>query len=385
MDNASTAYKPKYVTSIDQMTELSDDEKQKLRPVADKFVFRSNDYYQSLIRWDDPDDPIRRIVMPDTGELVEFGEWDASDEAGYTAVKGLEHKYADTALLLVNNVCGAYCRFCFRKRLFTDDNDEVTNDIGGPLEYIRSHREISNILLSGGDPLILSSARLEGIISRLRQIEHVGIIRIGTKMPAFNPFRILNDASLPAMLSRYTTPGKKIYIMMHFNHPRELTPEAIESIRLVQRAGAITFNQTPLIRGVNDDSQVLTELIQRLSENGVIPYYIFICRPTAGNKTFVVPIERSFALLDAARRRLSGLARHVRLCMSHKSGKIEVVGVMGNRIVLRYHRAADPFDEGRVMVFESNPENCWFDDYNDKTPIQLKEERPRAFDVVAAG
>jgi len=125
----SENYKPKYITSIDQVEGLSTEEKDQLRPITEKFVFRTNDYYQSLIDWNDPNDPIRRIIMPEVDELDEFGEWDACDEASYTVTRGLEHKYPDTALLLVNAVCGAYCRFCFRKRLFTAENDEVTNDV----------------------------------------------------------------------------------------------------------------------------------------------------------------------------------------------------------------------------------------------------------------
>src|SRR6185295_8580152 len=118
--------RPRYINKLEQVTALDEKERQQLKAVTEKFAFRTNEYYQSLINWDDPDDPIRRIVMPHVQELEEFGEMDASDELSYTKLKGLEHKYADTALLLVNNVCGAYCRFCFRKRLFTEGNDEAT-------------------------------------------------------------------------------------------------------------------------------------------------------------------------------------------------------------------------------------------------------------------
>jgi L-lysine 2,3-aminomutase len=148
--------KPKYISKLDQVTELDELQKQQLEPVAEKFAFRTNEYYQSLINWEDPDDPIRRIVMPDILELEEFGDMDASDELSYMALKGLEHKYPDTALLLVNKVCGAYCRFCFRKRLFTEGNNEQINDVSDAVKYIKLHSEISNVLLSGGDPLLLS-------------------------------------------------------------------------------------------------------------------------------------------------------------------------------------------------------------------------------------
>jgi lysine 2,3-aminomutase len=357
--------RPQYITRIDNIKSLSQQEIDELRPVTEKFVFRTNDYYQSLINWDDPKDPIRRIVMPDVQELEEFGEMDASDEASYTVLKGLEHKYSDTALLLVNNVCGAYCRFCFRKRLFTEDNDEVTNDISQAVEYIRGHPEINNVLLTGGDPLIMSTRKLEKILRQLREIDHVKIIRLGSKMPAFDPFRVINDPTLPEMLSQYSTPEKKIYVMAHFNHPRELTETAIRGMVLLQKAGVATVNQSPMIRGVNDDPVVITELFNRLSFNGILPYYIFICRPTAGNEPYVVPVEEALNIFERARLNLSGLAKHARLCMSHRTGKVEVIGKVGEHVVFRYHRAHDPAARGRVMVFRSNPAATWLDDYTD--------------------
>ena len=126
---ATIMYKPKYIVNLNQVPQLSEAERKELQPVVDKFEFRSNEYYQNLINWDDPDDPIRRIVMPGPDELKAWGRLDASDEEVYTKVPGLEHKYEFTALLLVNDVCGAYCRFCFRKRLFMDNNDEVARDV----------------------------------------------------------------------------------------------------------------------------------------------------------------------------------------------------------------------------------------------------------------
>jgi lysine 2,3-aminomutase len=355
--------RPRYVNKLEQVPGLSDEERNQLQPVAEKFAFRTNEYYQSLIDWNDPDDPIRRIVMPDLQELDEFGEMDASDEHSYTVRKGLEHKYGDTALLLVNNVCGAYCRFCFRKRLFTDGNDEVTNDISDAVTYIEQHPEINNVLLSGGDPLIMSTGKLTKIIKQLRDISHVRIIRIGTKMTAFDPYRIINDPSLLEMLSQYSLPDRKIFVMAHFNHPRELTEPALKGLQLLQKAGAITCNQSPLIRGVNDKPEIIAELFGRLSFNGVIPYYLFLCRPTAGNEPYMVEVERGLEIFEEARRRLAGLAKQARLCMSHRTGKVEVVGKMDNKIVFRYHRAPDPHDCGRVMIFDSDPKASWLDDY----------------------
>jgi lysine 2,3-aminomutase len=375
--------RPRYINKLDQVQGLSDQERQQLQPVAERFAFRTNEYYQSLIDWNDPDDPIRRIVMPDIQELDEFGEMDASDEHSYTVRKGLEHKYGDTALLLVNNVCGAYCRFCFRKRLFTDGNDEVTNDITDAVEYISQHSEINNVLLSGGDPLIMSTGKLTKIIKQLRDIKHVRIIRIGTKMTAFDPYRILNDPSLLEMLSEYSLPDRKIFVMAHFNHPRELTEPALKGLQLLQKAGAITVNQSPLIKGVNDKSEIIAELFGRLSFNGVVPYYLFLCRPTSGNEPYVVPVEKGLEIFEGARRRLAGLAKQARLCMSHRTGKVEVVGKMDNKIVFRYHRAPNPLDCGRVMIFDSDPNAGWLDDYMTSQGLTNYHLRPQAQTVSA--
>ncbi len=357
--------KPKYLTKLDQIPQLSEAEKRELQKINDKFVFRTNDYYQSLIDWNDPNDPIRRIIMPDIQELSEWGELDASNEEKYTKVRGLEHKYTSTALLLVNEVCAAYCRFCFRKRLFMNENDEVTKDISEGLEYIKNNKEVNNVLLTGGDPLIMSTSKLEPIIKQLRQIDHVQIIRIGTKIPAFNPFRILNDPSLLEMFKTYSTNEKKIYVMAHFNHVRELTPEAIEGLNLLMKAGVSLVNQTPMIKGVNDDPKVLAQLFTKLSYIGVPPYYVFLCRPTLGNETYSVPVERGYEIFEKARTRCSGLAKRARLVMSHESGKIEVLGMTQEQIFFKYIRAADKNNNARFMAFYRNPEACWFDDYQE--------------------
>jgi len=358
-------YKPKYITRLEQVPQLNDQERYELQEVVEKFEFRSNDYYQALIDWDDPHDPIRRIVIPSQEELMAWGRLDASDEETYTKVPGLEHKYEFTALLLVNDVCGAYCRFCFRKRLFMDENDEVVRDVSEGIQYIREHPEINNVLLTGGDPMIMSTAKLENIIRPLREIEHVQIIRIGSKMPVFNPYRVINDPSLLEMFERYSLPDRNIYIMAHFNHPRELTKAAIEAMNLLRKAGAVTVNQTPLIKGINEDPDVLAELFNKLSYAGIPPYYLFICRPTLGNKTYAVPIEEAFEIFEKARMQCSGLAKRARLVMSHSTGKIEVIGKTDTQVYMRYHRAANPQEKARFMIFERNPNAYWFDDYDE--------------------
>ncbi len=358
-------HRPIYITKIEKIEQLSPEEREELKQVTEKFMFRTNTYYQKLINWDDPNDPIRRIVIPSMEELTAWGKLDASNEHLYTKAPGLEHKYEYTALLLVNDVCGAYCRFCFRKRLFMEGNDEVVRDVSAGLEYIRNHPEINNVLLTGGDPLLMSTRKLESIISELRKIEHVRIIRIGSKMPAFNPYRILNDLDLLEMFEKYSLDDRKIYLIAHFNHPRELTPEAIRAMNLVQKAGVITVNQTPLLRGINDDPEVLAKLFNELSFIGVPPYYVFQNRPVAGNKMFAVPIEEGLEIFEQARMKGSGLAKRARYVMSHTTGKIEILGMTEEHIFFRYHRSADPEMKARIMVFRRNPEAYWFDDYQE--------------------
>lgn len=141
---------PKYITNIDKIEQIPKEEREKLKPITEKYVFRVNDYYLSLIDWNDPNDPIRKLVIPNEGEMREYGRWDASDEDTNYVVPGCQHKYKTTALLLVSEVCGAYCRYCFRKRLFRSDVKEAMADVQPGIDYIRKTPEINNVLLTGG-------------------------------------------------------------------------------------------------------------------------------------------------------------------------------------------------------------------------------------------
>jgi lysine 2,3-aminomutase len=354
---------PKYVTRIEELGELSPDERIKLRTITGHYVFRINNYYRNLIDWDNPTDAIRRLIIPSESELQEYGSLDASEEIENYVAKGCQHKYKSTAVLLVSNVCGAYCRFCFRKRLFRNtDIHEASLDISEGLEYIREHREIDNVLLTGGDSLMLSTAKIADILQQLRQIPHVRIIRMGSKLPAFNPMRIYEDQALLARLKQYSGPESRIYVMSHFNHPRELTSEAYRAIEALQSSGVVMSNQTPLLRGVNDDPLVLSELLSKLSYAGVIPYYIFQNRPVAGNYGFVVPLQKAFQVIEEAKAITSGLGKRIRFVMSHSTGKIEVLAVEGDNIYLRYHQARDERNVGRFLAMHITSDAAWFDD-----------------------
>ncbi len=365
MKGRLSAIKVKYKTKIEQLEQLSEEEKTQLQKVTEKFAFRANDYYLSLINWDDPNDPIRTIIIPHIRELNEWGRLDPSNEKEYTIMPGLEHKYNSTALLLVSNVCDGICRYCFRKRVFIEPGREYLRDLPAAMRYIKQHHEITNVLLTGGDPLVLATPKLEAVIRQLREIEHVQIIRIGTKTPAFNPYRVVDDPTLLKMINKYSTERKKIYFMTHFVHPRELTDLAVKSVRLLRKAGAIVANQMPLIKGLNDKHEVLAELLAELSFIGAVPYYIFQCRPALGNRAYTLPIEQGYEIIEQAKSLISGLAKRARFVMSHSSGKIEIVGKTSDRVYFKYHRAAQDEDSGRFLVFKSNPDAYWLDDYDE--------------------
>lgn len=361
-DTFEKKQKARFILNLNKIPQLSSIEKKQLQGVNEKYIFRANDYYLNLIDWNDPNDPIRKLIIPHKDELTEWGQLDASNEEQITIQKGVQHKYGTTVLLLVNEVCASYCRYCFRKRLFMNSNDEVTYNIQPGIEYIRQHKEVNNVLLTGGDPMILKTPKLEKMIAQLREIDHVKIIRIGSKMPAFNPFRFLNDESLFKMFKKYSLPDKRIYMMCHFDHIRELTSQAKQVLHRLMESGVVCVNQNPIIRGISDDPNVLAELWNELSYMGISQYYIFQCRPTAGNKPYSLPIVEAYYKIEEAKKKCSGVAKRLKFIMSHESGKIEIIGVDQKHIYLKYHRAKHQKDEQRMFVCHRDDKATWLDE-----------------------
>ncbi|MFQ6061524.1 MAG: KamA family radical SAM protein [Thermoplasmata archaeon] len=363
----------KYIKSLKKIQEMPEEEREELEQVTERFPFRSNDYYLGLINWEDKSDPIRRIVIPCLEELAEGGTFDPSDERRNYVAKGVQHKYTPTALFLVSDMCGGFCRFCFRKRLFKHLEEETSLEISDGLEYIRQHEEIDNVLLTGGDPLILGTRRLDHILTQIRRIPHIRVIRIGTKMLSYNPYRVLNDPELVKVLSKHTLPEKRIYLITHFNHPRELTSEAIRTVNILSGVHVLFSNQTPIIRGVNDDPRILAELFNRLSYVGIPPYYLFQCRPTIGNRCYSVPIEEGYHIFEEAKKMMSGLSKRARYVMSHASGKVEVVGIDDELIHFRYHQARDEENIGAFFSLPRDSEARWLDDFESEELFRLEE------------
>lgn len=350
----------KYITNIDHIHQLSSEERAALRKVVNKFAFRVNDYYLGLIDWDDPGDPIRKLVIPTESELTEYGDWDPSGEDDNYVAVGCQHKYEKTALLLISEICGAYCRYCFRKRLFQQDNHEVSPKISEGLRYIRSHPEISNVLLTGGDPFVLSGDRIQSILTQLGSIAHIQIVRLGSKMPVFDPVRIISDEKLLDALRDFSNYGKKVYIVAHISHPREMTSEAMRCVQALHETGAVLVNQTPIMRGINDDGKVLGELLDKLAWSGVTPYYFFVNRPVAGNSDFELPLKDIYRLYEDAKSRTSGLGKRVRLVMSHTSGKIEILAVENGLAYLKYHQSREGH-YGKIMILPCPDDAAWFE------------------------
>ena len=355
----------KYHNTLEKLSQIkifSQEKLNNLNAICKDFPFKANDYYLNLINWEDTEDPIKRIIFPCEEESLDWGEYDASNESSITVDKGVQHKYPYTVLLLCNEECGGYCRYCFRKRVFLRENNEVSLDVKEGIKYISENPQVTNVLLTGGDPLLLSNDKLVEILSEIRKIDHVGIIRIGSKLPAFNPMRIYEDYELLDILKEFSTAEKRIYLMTHFDHPRELTKEAQKAIKSLINVGAVLCNQSPLIRGVNDNPKTLAELFNKLSFIGCPPYYLFQGRPTKGNYPYRIPIVEGYFIFEEAKKLVSGLARRARFVMSHETGKIEIIGVDEKNIYLKYHRAKNPQDLGKILIFKRNDYAYWLGD-----------------------
>jgi lysine 2,3-aminomutase len=356
------------VKELQDFVHLEVEEARLLEDVVKHFPLQVPRYYLDLIDVNDPHDPIKELVIPSTLELNREGYLDTSGEHDSTKVRGLQHKYRSTALLLMNSVCASYCRYCFRKRLMdrTQPNDETLRDYEAAAEYIRQHPEINNVLLSGGDPLLLSNEKLDCILGLLRQIDSLKIIRIGTKVPAFLPSRMTTDPGLLEVIARHSHADKRLYVITHFDHPRELTPHAVEGLNLLMQAGAILANQAVLLRRINDSAEVLEDLFNRLSYCGATPYYLFQCRPVKGSRHSQIPLAEGYALFEQAKVGMAGLAKRARYAMSHYTGKIEIVAIKpvngGQEIFLKYHQARNPEDLGRVLTLALPSGACWLDD-----------------------
>ncbi len=349
-------------TDIAAYLKLDKEQEEKINQISERYPMFINSYYASLIDVDNPNDPIRRMSLPDISELDVAGEEDTSGENDNTVIPGMQHKYGPTVLILSTQNCSMYCRHCFRKRMVGLTDKEVAHQLPQMVEYIRQHPEITNVLISGGDSLLNSNRVIGQYLELFSSLEQLDFIRFGTRIPVVLPQRISEDQELLDMLAHYAK-KKRIYVITQFNHPREITDQAIKAIEALMCRDIIIKNQTVLLKGVNDDPQVLGELLQQLTKQGVIPYYIFQCRPARGVQNhFQVPILQGIDITDQAKGMQNGLGKAVRYVMSHRSGKIEILGRYGDEVLFKYHQAKEPQNSARIFSKKITTSQCWLND-----------------------
>lgn len=274
--------------------------------VARHYPARATRHYLCLANPSDPGDPILRQCIPDARELTdEAASADPLAEKRDSPVPGLVHRYPDRALLVLTRRCAVHCRHCLRKRIWRDGRGEecLTPDyLPAALEYLGRQQGIREVLLSGGDPLMLGNARLEEVLRALRTVPHLEIVRVGTRMPVVLPSRVSD--SFCDMLRRF----RPVWVATQFNHPVELTPEAEGACARLLERGIPIVNQSVLLRGVNDDVDTLESLFRGLLRFGVKPYYLFHGDPVRGTSHFRTGVAAGLRLMDALSKRLSGLA-----------------------------------------------------------------------------
>ena len=284
---------------------LSSQEESDINHVLKLFRMAVTPYYLSLINPDDPHDPVRMQCIPSLQETVPCANdlLDPLNEDGDSPVPHIVHRYPDRVLFLVTMECSEYCRHCTRRREVGEEDRAITDkELDVAVGYIRDHEEIRDVLISGGDPLTLSTARLETIIQKLRAVKHVDIIRIGTRVPVVMPMRI--DDELLNMLKKY----HPIWINTHFNHPNEITEDAERACQAIADAGIPLGNQTVLLKGINDNSETMKELMLKLVHNRVRPYYLYQCDLSRGISRFRTDVDTGVKIVHDLQGFISGFA-----------------------------------------------------------------------------
>lgn len=341
--------------------------------IKQEFDIKINPYYLSLIK--EKGDPIYKQVVPDMRELENKGLFqDPLSEDRDSPVTNIVHRYPDRCLFLVSHQCASYCRFCTRKRKVGDPSKISLKFIDEGIEYIENHSEIRDVILSGGDPLLLSDDRLKYILHKLRRISHVEIIRIGTRVPCFLPQRI--TAKLAKMLRKF----HPLYINVHFNHPSELTPIAVQALGRLADAGIPLGNQTVLLKGVNDDPEVMKRLVQKLLQARVRPYYIYQADYVVGTEHFRTRVEKGLEIIRALRGWTSGLAvPHFVIDSPGGGGKIPllpeyVVQITDEEVVLRNY-------QGKIFRYRQTAEGNGKHHHAEDAPVLMDEvaDEPRCF------
>jgi KamA family protein len=429
------AYSAKHLDSLIQRAGLSPAERLAVRAVATVLPFRTNSYVvESLIDWDAaPDDPIYRLVFPQAdmlpaadvqrlGRLISEDAPAASLRAAVheirmrlnphpagqlllnapqldgTPLPGLQHKYPETVLFFPRQgqTCHAYCSYCFRWAQFVDEPElkMATDDVSTLVAYLRQHREVTSVLITGGDPMIMGEVVLRRYIAPLidpaNGLDHLESIRIGTKSLSYWPQRFVTDPDADETLGLFAeviASGRTLALMAHFTHPRELEPPILaDAVRRITATGAVIRTQAPLIRSINDDPQAWRTMWRTQVRMGMVPYYMFVERDTGPQDYFAVPLARAWEIFRDAYQGVSGLCRTVRgPSMSATPGKVCVDGVTevaGIKVfVLRMIQARDPRLVGTPFFARFDPAASWLTDlepvFADRFPFE-----PASYETV---
>jgi lysine 2,3-aminomutase len=296
------------ITTLDELEEfvdLTDSEKDGIELCLDKLKMAITPYYLSIMDKENEECPIRKQAIPTVHEL-EISDSDSSDplhEGADSPVEGLVHRYPDRVLFLITDVCSMYCRHCTRRRFAGNDDDILDlKKINKAIEYIKEHEEVRDVLLSGGDALCVSDERLELILAKLREIEHVEVIRIGTRTPVVMPQRITEN--LCNILKKY----HPVWINTHFNHPDEITEESQKACKMLADSGVPLGNQSVLLKNVNDCPYIMKKLVHKLVKMRVRPYYLYQCDLSEGIEHFRTPVSRGVEIIEMLRGHTSGFA-----------------------------------------------------------------------------
>jgi KamA family protein len=430
------AYSVKHLDELTARAGLDDAARLAVRAVATVLPFRTNAYVvDELIDWDAaPDDPVYRLVFPqadmlpdaDVQTISSLLAQDAPSEqiravahevrmrlnphpAGQLALNipdigqeplpGVQHKYPETVLIFPKQgqTCHAYCTYCFRWAQFVDEPDlkMATSSVDRVVEYLRQHPEVTSVLITGGDPMIMGAPVLRRYIEPLLDpaLAHIESVRIGSKSLAYWPQRFVTDPDADDTLRLFEEvqqAGRTLAFMAHFSHPRELQPALVtEAVRRIRETGAVIRTQAPLIRSINDDPMTWADMWREQTRTGMIPYYMFVERDTGPQDYFAVPLARAHEVFRDAYASVSGLCRTVRgPSMSATPGKVGVDGVVeiGGQKVFALHliQARDPRLVGRPFFAQFDPGAVWLSDlrpaFADRFPFGSEDDLPTVWD-----
>jgi lysine 2,3-aminomutase len=294
----------KSITSVDQLIELFGEEnidREAVQNAIDNFNLRITPAMLAQIKEAGDAFWQQYVPTPEENEVLD-GVVDSLGEDGDSPVPNITHRYPDRVLFLISPVCASYCRFCTRRRKVGDPEKIPLNQFDSAFKYLRKHTEVRDVILSGGDPFMLSDRRLEYFLQNLREIPHIEIIRIHTRIPVHLPERVTVD--LCKTIARY----HPVFVNVHFNHPAELNPHTEKALAKLANAGCPLGSQTVLLKGVNDDPEIMKELMQKLVRNRVRPYYLYMADPVAGAEHFRTAVEKGLEIIRALRGWTSGLA-----------------------------------------------------------------------------